>query len=268
MKVIRGFFSGIIGLILFVAIFGLTFSFIIKGIIKNDILSGVVKERIITEYTKKVDPDIKETIEEILNQKEISDLAEDVIDEYIKYSKNKDHKVNKKLVDDIIEFCVKNKDLISKISNEEITEEKLRSQETYDNLTKSINEGFPEVENQIGDVGETVVEIYGIVVSDTTRLIVIGIIIGLILLLMLINWSLIKWMSTVGVSLIINGTLFSSIYVVIMIFKDKILNSLDFEVNLNPTTIIIIGASEIVIGIILLIVKAILSKNNTNEMTY
>lgn len=260
MKVIRGFFKGIIGLVLFVLIFALTFSFVIKGIIKNDVLSGAVKDKIITEYTKEVNPSVKEAVEEILSKDEISDLAESIIDEYLKFAEDDSYQVSKKLVNEIIDFCAKNRDLISKISNEEITEETIRSEETYNNLIKTFNESFPKVEEQIGSNGKTVVKIYGLVVSNTSRLIVIGIIIALILLLMLVTWSLYKWMSTIGVSLIINGVLFSSIYIAIMIFKDKILESLDFELNLNPITIIIIGVSEILIGIVLLVIKSIINK--------
>ena len=87
MKVLKGLLSGIIGLLLFVLIVGLTFSYVMKSVLKKDILNGVVKDQVTKQYVKIEDEKVKEGIEELLGKNEVSDLAEELIDEYIKYTK-------------------------------------------------------------------------------------------------------------------------------------------------------------------------------------
>ena len=267
MKVLKGLLSGIIGLLLFVLIVGLTFSYVMKSVLKKDILNGVVKDQVTKQYIKIEDEKVKEGIEELLGKNEVSDLAEELIDEYIKYTKDENYKVSDELVDKIVDFCVENKESISKFSKEELTEEKIRSKETYDNIKKTFDDGFKEVKKKLGD-GEVVVEVYGVIVSKTSRLIVVGIILGLIIIYSLLNWSFYKFLSPLGVSTIISGILYLGIYGLIMVFKDLILKSTELNINFNPKTILIAGIIELALGIIFIIIRDVIEKQNRLIETY
>ena len=269
MKVVRGIFAGIFGIVLFALIFALSFSYILKSVVSKDLLNGVLKQQILDQYTKEVNTEVKESIEELLGKNDISELANDILEEYSKFAKDKDYKVSDEFVDEIIEFCVKNKDLISRISKEEITEEKLRSDETRTNLTKSLNEALPEISDKIGESGDLVMFIYGIIVSRFARIMTILAIAMIILLIALITWSVYKWLTPLGVSLIVSGIIYIAIYVCTMIFKAEILYGLDIDIKLNPTIIVIIGGAEFIFGIIAIVIKKIIDgKSKQVEENY
>ena len=269
MKVVRGICSGILGIVLFALIFALSFSYILKNVVSKDLLNGIVKQQLLDQYTKEVNPDVKESIEELLGKNDLSALANDVLEEYSRFAKDKNYTVSDEFVDEIIEFCVKNRTTISRMSNEEITEEKLRSEETRNNLTKTLNETLPEISDKIGESGDMVMLIYGLIVSKSMRLLAILSIVAIIVLIALITWSVYKWLTPLGISLIISGLLYITIYVGAMIFKEELLIGLDIDIKFNPKIIVIIGGAEFVFGIVSIIIKKIIdNKNRTIEENY
>lgn len=268
MKVVRGIFSGIFGIVLFGLIFALSFSYILKSVVSKDLLNGVLKQQILDQYNKEVNTEVKESIEELLGRNDISELANDILEEYAKFAKDKDYKVSDEFVDEIIDFCVKNKDIISRITKEEVTEEKLRSDETRTNLTKSLNEALPEISDKIGESGDIVMFVYGVIVSRFARIMTIFAIVTIILLIALITWSVYKWLTPLGISLIISGLLYIGLYICIMIFKAEILYGLDIDIKFNPTIIVIIGGAEFIFGIISLVIKKIIDNNRVVEENY
>ncbi len=266
MGVLRGFLSFIINIIIFCLLFALSLSYCIKGFVINDLLNGVIKDNSVSSNVS--DAEVKKAIKNIVDQKEINDLLEDLIDEYVKYTKDKTYRASKEFKDKIIDFMVKNKDSISKLSKEEVTIEKIRSEETYNNLTKALDDGFIEAEKIIDDK-EVLLDIYTITVSTTSRVILISIITLLIILLALINWSFINWIPYVSVPLIFCGSIFTSIYILIMKFSIEISNSLHLKVNINPKYILLTGLLELVIGILMLVIKSSIKKmNNKVDVTY
>ena len=265
MKIVKGILSGIIGILIFVFLFSLTFSFLIKSVIKKDIVNGILKDQITTQYIKETNTEIKRELEDLLSNSKVGDLASELIDEYIKYTKNNSYKISDEFVDKIVDFCVENREAISKLSKEEITEEKIRSKETYENIRKTFNEGFPQVKDKIGD-GKIIVEVYGEIVDNNSRMIVGILTILLVIIYSLINWSLYKFLSLLGSCLIIIGALYSGIYALIVKFSSEILK--ETSINLNPKTIIIVGIIEIIIGIILIVIKKITQKKDELIETY
>ncbi len=111
--------------------------------------------------------------------------------------------------------------------------------------------------------------IYGIIVSRFARIMTILAIAMIILLIALITWSVYKWLTPLGVSLIVSGIIYIAIYVCIMIFKAEILYGLEIDIKLNPTIIVIIGGAEFIFGIIAIVIKKIIDgKSKQVEENY
>lgn len=262
MKVVKGILSSIIGISLFAIIFALSFVYILRGILKDDVFGTLIENKVLTEYSEEESKDAKRAVEELIGKNEVSELAGDIIDEYIKYTKDENYEVSDEIVDKIVEFCVANRKTIARISKEEVTEEKIRSDETRTNIKKSLNEVFPEIKKDIGENGDKILFVYNLLTGKLLKLSLFFAIVFLIVLLALINLSVYKWLTTFGITLIVSGIIYTSLYVLLMAVKEEVLRELNLDINLTPTIIIIIGGVELVFGILSIIIKRIIDRMN------
>ena len=262
MRVIRGILSTIITIAIFCCIFVLSASYSTSYIIKNEILSGNLKDKIVDEYIKTDDQEKKEVLKEILDLEDSIDLIDETINEFINYANNGKYESKDKLIDNIINFAIKNKALIERLSGEKYTEEQLRSEKVRNDISKALDDEFEEATDKMEVEAKDVIKVYGLFISKTVRFMIIIAIIALILVLMLINWSFISWMNYFGTSVIISGSLFTILYILSTILMDKLLEVLDITTTINLTILLLVGLGELFIGVMFIVIKSLFTKEN------
>ena len=271
MNVIRGFCNAIIGIILFALIFMFSFIKSTKSFLEKDLILGVVKGQItetIKKQSGKLSDKSQELLDDILSDKDISDVIRIVLDNYEEYQIDKNNfKVNKEDIDKIINYANKYKSTIIEISGEkidEISDEEFKKIFSEENINQLANEVFSSIDEDVGDGVDTIINVYSKVTSSKMMLILMGLIIFSIGLLLLINWSLYKWLLVTGIDLIISGLIITFIFLIGVFFTDMIGSTEAIgEINLNGY--IIWGGIEVILGIAMIIVYSNINKKKDDE---
>lgn len=267
MKFFKGFLSFIIGIILTILLMVLSLNMIFKNVVEKEVLGGIIKDQIISEYIENEEIENKDLIKELLNENEVTTIAGNVIDEYMEYLEDNNHKVSQKTLDSIINFSVKHRQQISKIARRDISENELKSAESYKNLSDSINEGFSKVGNEINKSGTEVVKTYNNLTSNNFKIIIIILILISIILLMVIKNSFYKWLSIFSKSIITCSIIIISLYVLSTFLINKIKENQNIEITISLNGILVIGIIELVIGILCIIIKKIIDKKENIKQT-
>ena len=276
MKVLRIIGNILIGIILFALIFSLTFVRSTKNFLEKDVILGVIKGKItdtVKEESEKLSEKSEKLIDDMLQDDDVSDIIQMVINNYDNYQQNKTNfKVSEADIEKISSYAVKYKSSIVEISGNKIkdlSDEEFKKIFSSENINSVANEIFNSIDGDVGEGIDIAIKVYDKATSNTVLIILISAIVFFITLLLLINWSLYKWMIVTGISLVISGFLISLIYVVGLVFNDTIA-SIDIikkaigEINL--TGYIIWGSIEIVVGIILLVIYTVI--NNKKDETF
>lgn len=275
MKELRIVGNIIIGVILFVLILSLSLVKTSKVIIEKDLVVGLVKTAItetLEKETNKIEDNKDAIIDEIFSDKETDNVVHIVIDNFKKYQDGKTNfSVSDSDVEKITTFALKYKNQISKIAGnkiEELTDEKIKELLSKDNINKISNRIYEELSSSVGDEVDLAFNVYDKMTSSSITWITVGVIIFLIIILGLINWSLYKWMITTGVCLIISGSFMCLVYLGCLFIKEiiksvnilnKALGSVSFEVY------VIVGGLELLIGIILVVTYNLIKNKPLNE---
>ena len=267
MKFFKGFLSFIIGIILTILLMVLSLNMIFKNVVEKEVLGGIIKDQIISEYIENEEIENKDLIKELLNENEVTTIAGNVIDEYMEFLEDNNHKVSQKTLDSIINFSVKHRQQISKIAGRDISENELKSAESYKNLSDSINEGFSKVGNEINKSGTKVVKTYNNLTSNNFKIIIIISILISIILLMVIKNSFYKWLSIFSKSIITCSIIIISLYVLSTFLINKIKENQNIEITISLNGILVIGIIELVIGILCIIIKKIIDKKENIKQT-
>ena len=233
MKFFKGFLSFIIGIILTILLMVLSLNMIFKNVVEKEVLGGIIKDQIISEYIENEEIENKDLIKELLNENEVTTIAGNVIDEYMEFLEDNNHKVSQKTLDSIINFSVKHRQQISKIAGRDISERELTSAESYKNLSDSINEGFSKIGNEINKSGTEVVKTYNNLTSNNFKIIIIISILISIILLMVIKNSFYKWLSIFSKSIITCSIIIISLYVLSTFLINKIKENQNIEITIS-----------------------------------
>lgn len=274
MKTFRSIIYVIIAMILGILINVLSFTLIFKDVVQDGVITNVVKTTVASAYLSKnisnldnLSADQKKMLEDFLNDSEMNEVVDVLMDNYINYISDSNYKISQKDVDKIKDYAVKNEDLIKKISNKDIDINEITKEITVENIDKGAKELQEKFDNMPIEMAP-VVSSYKYITVGPLKAILISAIIVCISLMMLISWSLIKWMKSTGICLITNGILVSLTFVFIDGIKGFIINRLNnssiFE-GMTFNNILIIGLSELGIGIILVIIYNILNKKFIND---
>ena len=276
MKVLRTIGNVIVGIILFGLIFLLTFTRSTKNFLEKDLILGVMKGKIvetIKEESGKITDKSQQLLDNMFEDKASSNVIRMVIDNFQSYQDNKiGFEVSKKDLDTIMEYATKYKNNIIEISGEkvkDVSDEEFKKIFSEENINKIANEIFSSIDKDLGKEIDVVIDVYSKATSHKMMLILIGLIIFSILLLFLINWSVYRWMFVTGIDLIVSGLIITFIFLAGVLFSD-IIDSVDVvkemigEINLNGY--IIWGSSEIILGIILLVIHSTIKKKNENKI--
>jgi hypothetical protein len=125
---------------------------------------------------------------------------------------------------------------------------------------------FKNMDKDLGESGEEFANFFvgfSKFISSTFRIVLISIILVFIGLLMLINWSYIKWMIPTAVPAIIDGILIMLLFGIIKL-SQSVVSSSDSSVEMfkemNFNRILYIGLGEFVLGILLIVLYNIFKK--------
>ena len=271
MKILRNILYVIFAIILGILINLLSLTFVFKNVVQDEIITNTIKTSIAAGYlSKNIDnltEDQKQMVEKFLNDNEMNEIVDVLLDNYTNYITDPNFKISQSDVDKIKDYVVKNEDLIKEVSEEDVDINKILNEITVD----KIDEGAKKVAKELDELpseAKPVITSYKYITVGPFKKILIGLIILCISLMMLISWSLVKWMKATGVCLITNGVLISLIYVFIDGVKDIILKAVNIGISLKGisfNTILIIGLSELVIGIALVIIHNLINKKKKEE---
>lgn len=276
MKALRTLGNVLVGIILFALIFLLTFTRSTKNFLEKDLILGIMKGKIvdtIKEETGKITDQSQVLLDKMFEDGDASNVIRMVIDNFEGYQENKTgFKVSQKDIDTIYNYALKYKTTILEISGEKIKDvsdaefKKLFSDE---NINKMANEIFKTIDKEVGKEVDTVIKVYSKATSSKMMMTLIGLIIFSILLLMLINWSLYRWMFVTGIDLIVSGMIITFIFLAGVFLTDMIASTealKDIVGGINLNGYIIWGASEVILGIIMLIVQNAIKKKRENNV--
>ena len=275
MKALKVIGNIIVGIILFGLIFLLTFTRSTKNFLEKDLILGAIKGKIvdtIKEESGKITDKSKELIDDMLKDDESSNVVRMVIDNFENFQNDRvNFKISDQDVEKIYSYAMKYKKTIVEISGKKVkdmTDAEFKKIFSSENINKLANEVFGSIDNEVGDGIDVAITIYGKSTSKKAMVALIISIVFFIILLMLINWSLYKWMNVTGIVLIISGVLISLVYVAGLLFND-IIGSIDFIKegigDINLTGYIVWGMFEIVLGIILIILYNVFKKKEINN---
>ena len=259
MKFLRGLLASIAGLVLYMAIFTLTMSFVVKNFLEDDILPNATKEMLRSSYLETTENANLDVLNQVLEDEDANKIINDIINEYLLYAEDNNYQVSEDLKNEILDFFDKHLDEMKEMFGEEYTRETLRSDETYNNLTNALNDGFKLVNEELGNTGIEAVSIYDTLTSNKFRLILICLILICIILIGLAKWSWYKWMLDLGVSLLVTGILFLSSAKLI----DVIISNMGFDENIvsliDTSNVSKIARYEVIGGIAFIVIRIILN---------
>ena len=276
MKFLKVFSTVIISIALIIMIFALSMTFILKKVFQEEVLVGMAKNAIVDKYIEGGELNLtieqREVVKRILDDKAASGVLNMILDNYLAYSVLDDYNMSKKDYNTLIKFILRHVDDIDKVSDKKIDKEYIKNNLTYEEINKMAKDGFEIIDSEGGmELSEEnikAINAYAFAVSDELRsYLYTGIGIA-ILLLMLVNWSVITWMLPAGVSLIMSGTFVNMIYLLTEFLKDVLSTDADvgkYIVNINMSYTALIGISEFVLGIVLIIIKNKINKAEIKE---
>ena len=270
MKVLKGFANFVLTVALISFLTCLSFTFIIKNVFQEEIITGIAIETIEDKYVESDELNLtseqKDIIKDILNKEETKEIIDIVIDNYLSYTVNENYNLSKKDYDVLFKYASEHMDAISKLS-ENVNIDEVKNNLTYDNINQMAKDGFALIDSEGGiELSEDNIEainIYARLVSSEVRGYILALIGFTILLLMLVNWSVSKWLLEAGISLIITGTFVNAIYGLSELMKDLLKTEGDigkYIANIDLKYTLIIGVAEIAIGIALIVINSKINK--------
>ena len=263
MKVLKKILTSIFSIFLFFLIFILSLSLISKNLIQHQIFNNLVKDQIEKKYIEESD-NKQEKFEDIFDEKDINEIVNVVLKDFMDSIDNEDYQVSDKTVEMIIDFCLKNKDTLSKLSGSEIKESDINSPESRSELSESLTDAFQSLNDELDDTIKTAIKIYNYFTSSTIIIIMFISILLLTGIIMLVNYSIYNGLNSLGICMIINGIIYAPIY--------SLLNSLTSNITLNDEKVVIsvvyiliVSIISFIFGVLMLVLKRILKKENNKS---
>ena len=274
MKALKVLGTIIVSFFLFIFVFAYSFSFILKSAVKDEFLVGIFKNAIIESYMqneKKNDKDLEE-LDELLSDTKVNDIINLVLDGYSEYQKDGSYDISDKDLNMIKDFLKDNKSTINKFTDDEFDDEFIDKEVTEESINKFANELYKDLDKELGESANSkdLVSNFKEVISTKARielLLCIAICIGLI---MLINWSLIKWLIPTSVVLIINSLFVLGMFGILSLLKGSLIREVEngdiMMKDISFNGVLILGIVEFVLGIVFIIVNSVLKKRKTKEV--
>ena len=243
--------------------------------IVNVSLGGEVVKSMITEGTSDLSAEEKEKINESVDKFVSYEGTQDVIDSFLNDINNSPDgsiNVSDKTIDKLIKVVEDNRQvLIDFGATEKEIDDFVKEAKDPTNRAKiqeSINEGYKELDVDMGNESQSfnLIKTYSSVASPAAIQkieIAIGVVVALIILL---SWSLYKWIRPVSISSIIAGLNLKAFYFAIDTILNTVSEDTTFTVDTTAlksiSTTVLIGG---IVGLIVYIIVNIIVKNTKKE---
>lgn len=275
MKWIKKIVIELLLLFLIVLIMSLSLSFNLKNVFIN----GIIKE-MITEQIKKTSNNkentVKEELSEITNDEDIKKLlnskeVEILLNKYLDITI--DSMINEETVEeidiekDIIELLSNNREDLERITGREITDEmldELKIEAKNKALSNSWKQTMKNTSNSLSPMEKNIINGYRLIISKTFKIIIVFLIIIDLFLISLIRKSYHHWIKDLAKSMIISG-----IFIVLTcLISEYIVTHLSTINSFHTYSLQKSAITQIIVGVLCLIIYKYLIRNNTKEEEY
>ncbi|MBR4177723.1 MAG: hypothetical protein IKH54_06300 [Bacilli bacterium] len=270
MKVLRKILVFILGFILYNLVCALILTFALKDIVQTEMIGGVVRENILPAITESEDvsSEEKEQIQALLEDEGVNEVINEVVGDILNTFGDENATFDQESIDKIFDYVIDNKEQLEKAIGKEIDTneiEKFRDSQEYSEFTGELSKTLNEAGSSLDSSSRAVIRTYNYIVSDNFK-IALGIIIFIdLLLIMLIQWSLYKWLAILGRALYTSGITVMLMYLAIKVFINKLLVENGINITIDTSNIFLLGIGSLILGIILVIIFKIINKAIMNK---
>lgn len=268
MKVIRKIFQIIFTIILISLMGVLALSCNFKTILVDGVIKEVIKERItVRDYeeenlvvTEDMVHDVQsnEIVQEILNDPEVQDLMNQYLDQTI------DGLIDGEVDDiqfeqDLVNYIRNNKEKISSIVGEEITDEMIdQALEEIDTqeMSRVIKQSIQNASANLTETERVVLKGYKVFTSKSFQILLGVLILFNIIIIALLQWSLHAWIKTTGISLSISGFGVMLLSSGVDLIVKMAINGSSFQTK----SLFITGTVMLISGIVIIILYSVIRK--------
>lgn len=270
MKVLRKILVFILGFVLYNLVCALILTFALKDIVQTEMIGGVVRENILPAITESEDvsSEEKEQIQALLEDEGVNEVINEVVGDILNTFGDENATFDQESIDKIFDYVIDNKEQLEKAIGKEIDTneiEKFRDSQEYSEFTGELSKILNEAGSSLDSSSRAVIRTYNYIVSDNFK-IALGIIIFIdLLLIMLIQWSLYKWLAILGRALYTSGITVMLMYLAIKVFINKLLVENGINITIDTSNIFLLGIGSLILGIILVIIFKIINKAIMNK---
>lgn len=270
MKILRKIIVFILGFILYNLVCAFILTFALKDIVQTEMIGGVVRENILPAITESEDvsSEDKEKIQALLEDEGVNQVINDVVGDILTTFGDENATFDQKSIDKIFDYVIDNKEQLEKAIGKEIDTneiEKFRDSDEYNQFTDELSKTLNETGSTLDSSSRTVIKTYNYIVSDNFK-IALGVIILIdLLLIMLIQWSIYKWLSILGRALYTSGITVMIMYLAVKVFINKLLVENGINITIDTSNIFLLGVGSLIFGILLVIIYKIINKAKMNK---
>ncbi len=248
--------------------------------IQNVIINGVVKETIYKQFSRKemnsnnyiseeqinaITDD--ERLKELLNTKEMQELINKYVDITLESMTEEERIEDIKIEEDMFNYIKDNKEQISKIIGQEVTNEmieKTREQLETREMSKSFKQTIKNTASNMTTREKTILKGYKVFVSNDFKTIIIGIILISVAIGIIILRSLVDLQKLLSRVLLSSGF---TIEIICVVVKYIVASKANIS-TINMTPLIIIGLIYFGVGVLLRIIyEVIIKRRKQNEVS-
>jgi hypothetical protein len=274
MKIIKNILVAFLSMILVGCIFLLAISFNLKKILINGVIKETFVEQIIPKsYNEErvviTEEQIREItddprIQEMLMSPEIQGLMEQYLDTTVNGLIDENNIDDIALEQDMLKFIKENRSVIEEKAGKEITDdmiEKAMEQVESKDMSRAYKQSIMNASRNMSSTEKEMLKGYRFLISPELRMIILVVIIIDLVLIMVVQASLYKWIATLAVSLLISGvgTIAASIITKGIIRKKTNFDNFDMS-SLTQTGIIIALSGLVILTVYIVILKLIKKK--------
>lgn len=275
MKLLKKFFRKILSFILMDLILLLILSYTLKITLVNDLVIETVKQENAISLTNTNNEETNnilnnEVVKELLEKEEVKAFVSDYIDNFfIEISEDSSNFDSSSLQEDMIKYLKEHKEELSKSTQIEITDEKInKAAEEINSIDnkKFLDQNIENIKKSTPKEIKTAIKLINYITSKTLRMLAIILIIIDIIIMIIIDKTLYRWVRSFSVSMIGAGLL-SLIISKLIGFIVKSITKITVKTITLYNTGLIILLIGIVLLILYLIIKKILTKEKKDEVS-
>ena len=255
MKVLKKILLFILSFIFFNLVGALFIIFSIKNIVQDKILNEAVKESVIPAITdtSELNTEQKSKMSEILNDDQVNEVINEFVEDVMNTMVDEDTTIDQSTIDKIFDYFVENKEKIESVTGQEINTEdieKVRESEEYKSFGETLSKSIEETSDSLSNTEVKALKLYLFIISNEFKYILIGLCILDLLLIMLVQWSLYKWIGTLGGAILGSGITILVFYVIINYIVDEYLAQNNIIIDVDTSLLFLLGIGSIVFGLL------------------